>query len=152
MKIKINIFLLVLLWSNMLLSQTQPTGTPISVPQNSNPQNNQAWFRGGNLPGGTGGSNNIFGTNWNSPIYTVTNGTVRTRLNGALAANINGVNQNVTGFFGIGLNGYFANNSPMAMLHLEGPNNTPGYTGNGWRRWMQTGTFMRENSDAMYVG
>jgi hypothetical protein len=86
------------------------------------------------------------------PLWFKTAGVVRARLNNSLTANISGVNQNVTVFFGIGLNGYFANNSPMAMLHLEGPNNTPGYTGNGWRRWMQTGTFMRENSDAMYVG
>ncbi len=38
------------------------------------------------------------------------------------------------------------------MLHLEGPNNTGGATGAGWRTWMRTGTFMKENSDAMYLG
>ncbi|HRP53087.1 MAG TPA: hypothetical protein PLI97_06215 [Fluviicola sp.] len=40
------------------------------------------------------------------------------------------------------------------MLHLEGNNNTP-YTnhfGGQYRTWMRVGTFMRENSDAMYVG
>jgi hypothetical protein len=86
------------------------------------------------------------------PLWFKTAGVVRARLNNSLTTNINGVNQNVTGYFGIGLNGYFANNSPVAMLHLEGPNNTPGYICGGWRRWMQTGTYMREHSDAMYVG
>ncbi len=40
------------------------------------------------------------------------------------------------------------------MLHLEGNNNTP-YTnhfGGQYRTWMRVGTFMRENSDVMYVG
>jgi hypothetical protein len=121
--------------------KAQPVGTPANSP---------FWNRGGNLQ--INNSSNIFGTFWNSGIYTYTASVCRTRLNGSQIANINGVNQDVTGYFGIGLNGYFANNSPVSMLHLEGPNNTPGYTGNGWRRWMQTGTFMRENSDAMYVG
>lgn len=98
---------------------------------------------------------NTYYVGWNNnqiPLWFNTNGLVRARLNNSSIVNINGVNQNVTGYFGIGLNNYFATETPMAMLHLEGPNNTPGYTGNGWRSWMQTGTFMRENSDAMYVG
>lgn len=40
------------------------------------------------------------------------------------------------------------------MLHLEGNNNTT-YTnhyGGQYRTWMRVGAFMRENSDAMYVG
>jgi hypothetical protein len=53
---------------------------------------------------------------------------------------------------GISPNGYFTNNSPWSMLHLEGPNNVPQFTGGQWRSWMKTGLFMRENSDAMYVG
>ncbi len=86
------------------------------------------------------------------PLWFKTNGVVRARLNNSAIANINGVNQNVTGYFGIGLNNYFATQTPMAMLHLEGPNNSGNMTGFGWRAWMRTGTFMKENSDAMYVG
>ncbi len=55
-----------------------------------------------------------------------------------------------TGFVGIGVNNYFATNSPLTMLHIEGVNATPGTT--AWRNWMKTGVFMKENSDNMYVG
>ena len=54
--------------------------------QNStgNPGNSSDWRRGGNLiaPFGQGGSNNIFGTMWNSPIYTYTNGINRMTIFG----------------------------------------------------------------------
>lgn len=121
--------------------KAQPVGTPANSP---------FWNRGGNLQ--INNSSNIFGTFWNSGIYTYTASVCRTRLNGNQISNINGVNQNVTGYFGIGLNNYFATQTPMAMLHLEGPNNTASMDGLGWRAWMRTGTFMKENSDAMYVG
>jgi hypothetical protein len=80
MKPKHLLFFILLSTSLISMAQT-PTGTPISYPGNANPWYNQAWFRGGNLPGGAGGFNNIFGTFWNSPIFTYTNGTNRTRLN-----------------------------------------------------------------------
>lgn len=75
------------------------------------------------------------------------------RINGTLFAPIAGVTQNVSGYVGISPNGYFANNTPRAMLHLDGLNNTgnPGFPGD-WRSWMKTGVYIRENSDAMYVG
>lgn len=145
---KISLLLILISLTLILHAQQGPTGQ-------NNPSYNQNWSRTGNYQNGSNPTGaNIFGTNWNSPIYTVTNGTVRTRLNGKFTTTINGsYNVDVSGYFGIGPSGHFATNSPMAMLHLEGStNNTPGYTGNGWRRWMQTGTFMRENSDAMYVG
>lgn len=85
-----------------------------------------------------------------NPLMFRTNNINRMRLNGNLITPIFGVNQNVSGYFGISPQGFFANNSPWAMLHLDGPNNTP-FLGD-WRRWMRTGVYMRENSDAMYVG
>lgn len=137
-------------------AQQNQTGPPISpntppfiLPIRNTVEN--AWYRGGNFQGGDGGNKNIFGTMWNSPIYTVTDGITRTRLNGTLTTPINGVNQNVDGYFGIGRNNFFNNNSPWSMLHLEGDNNTFFLFGQ-WRKWMNTGLFMRENSDAMYVG
>jgi hypothetical protein len=87
-----------------------------------------------------------------NPLFFRTNAITRMRLNGTQNATLNGVaNHNVSGYFGIGPNGFFNTNTPWAMLHLEGPDNT-GFGGNGWRRWMNTGLFMRENSDGMYVG
>lgn len=111
------------------------------------------WRQGGNTGGP--GAPNIFGTTGgnNNPIYTVTNGVNRTRLNGTLMNNYLGTGfmHDVSGHFGIGLNGYFNNNTPLTMLHLEGPNNT-NFTGGQFRTWMRTGMFARENSGAMYVG
>lgn len=104
--------------------------------------------------------NNTFGltkylgynaTNGINPLFTRTNNINRLRLNGNQTALINGVNQNVAGYFGIAPSGHFTSNSPWAMLHLEGPNSTP-FVGNGWRSWMQTGLLMKEESDQMYVG
>ncbi len=98
---------------------------------------------------------NTYYVGWNNnqiPLWFNTNGVVRARLNNSLISTINGVDKDVSGYFGIGLNNYFATHTPMAMLHLEGLNNTTSLDGLGWRAWMQTGTFMKENSDAMYVG
>ncbi len=130
-------------------AQSNQTGNPPS--NNVNAQAKAAWYRGGNFPIGTNPTGaNIFGTMWNSPIYTVTNGINRTRLNGNLITPIFGVNQNVSGYFGIDPNGYFSTNSPMSMLHLHS-SNVPVFT-TGWRRWMKTGMLVEENSDGMYVG
>ncbi len=90
-------------------------------------------------------------TNGVNPLFFKTNNLTRIRLNGNQIYNYNGTPINVSGFFGIGLNNYFANNTPLTMLHLEGSNNTP-FTFGQYRGWMKTGLFMRENSDAMYVG
>ncbi len=96
----------------------------------------------GRNSGNSGISNYIFGTFWNSPIHTYTDGTNRTRLNVSLVTNLNRVfSHDDSGYFGIAPNGYFATNTPWSMLHLDGDNNTP-YSGNGWRKWMKTGVFM----------
>ena len=52
------------------------------------------WSRGGNTNTSPNGMNNIFGTLWNSPIYTKTYDEFRTKLNGNLTAQyfINGYN------------------------------------------------------------
>ena len=132
------------------LSQQLPTGTPPA--NNTNAQASAGWYRGGNAL--INGGNNVFGTLWNSPIYTRTNGITRTRLNGTLTNNYLGTGflHDVSGHFGIGLNGYFNTETPLTMLHLEGPSNVPQFTGGQFRAWMRTGMFARENSDAMYVG
>jgi len=119
------------------------------------PGNTLHWKLGGNL--GTGidavnATNNILGTIPNLPLLFHTNGVQRTRLNGNLITPINGVNQNVSGFMGLSPNGYFANNSPITLLHLMGPDNSSFGIGGGWRKWMSTGIFINEHSDGMYVG
>ena len=103
------------------LTAQPPTGTPPTPYPAFNPpttQNvaNSAWYRGGNFNVGPAGNNNIFGTMWNSPIYTKTNGFTRTRLNGDLTTIISGVNQNVSGYMGLSFNpggpSFFDANSP----------------------------------------
>lgn len=118
------------------------------------------WMRGGNniplFPPAL--QNNRFGTfpPQQSSVYTFTGGVLRSVLNCNMTATINGVaGFNNSGFMGLGssasANNLWTTTGPRSMLHLEGPNNTL-FGGNGWRSWMQTGIFMKEHSDAMYVG
>lgn len=73
-----------LLTSYIAYSQSPPTGSPPA--SSTAAQAGAAWYRGGNA---LSNGNNIFGTMWNSPIYTVTNGVNRTKLNGAISYTIN---------------------------------------------------------------
>jgi hypothetical protein len=93
-------------------------------------------------------------TNGANPLLFRTNALTRMRLNGEETHNYLGTGfpVDVKGHFGIGFNGYFQNNTPLTMLHLEGPTNVPMFTGGQLRAWMKTGMFARENSDFMYVG
>jgi len=63
-------------------------GSLIYAQQNStgNSAASKDWYRGGNIAAnaGLGGTNNIFGTMWNSPIYTYTAGMNRVLVNGNL--------------------------------------------------------------------
>lgn len=153
MKKIINLITVTLLAVNAS-AQQPPTGVGTGVIPATPFNMTKAWFRGGNNAAGAGATDNIFGTMWNSPIYTKTAGFTRTRLNGDFTANINGVAQNVSGYMGLSYNpgagSVFDVESPRSMLHIDGPNNTP--FGGDWRSWMRTGTYYRENSDAMYVG
>lgn len=151
-----------------LIAQQGPTGNPLTGnagnPSASVSLANSSWYRGGNNPGGTAGLANIFGTMWNSPIYTYTNGSHRMTVNGNL--NYNGGYFSAPGFFGwltanyptytlgagnkpsgfIGIN----TDKPQSRLHISGV--TTVGPGTGWRPWMQNGVFMNERSNNMYVG
>lgn len=98
---KITILIGSLLIGSLIYGQQAPTGP--TIPNSTNVPNKagHAWFRGGNQFGGQGGGKNIFGTMWNSPIYTYSNGVNRARLNGTLTTPLSGVNQNVSGFMGL---------------------------------------------------
>ena len=72
---------------HVLANAQTPTGT--APPATIFPPNlptvkgyaERAWYRGGNFPGGIAGANNIFGTMWNSAIYTHTNNKNRMIVN-----------------------------------------------------------------------
>lgn len=89
-----------------------------------------------------------------NPLFFRTNNITRMRLNGEETHNYLGTGfpVDVKGHLGIGFNGYFQNNTPLTMLHLEGPTNVPMFNGGQLRAWMKTGLFARESSDFMYVG
>lgn len=89
----------------------QQAQTPYTTPFANTPAQavttaNAAWYRGGNIPGGTAGNANIFGTLWNSPIYTQTFGITRMTLMGT---NPTG---SITGALGLGTI------TPLSFLHL----------------------------------
>jgi len=67
---KITLLISTLLIGSFIYAQQDPTGSP---------GGGAFWRRGGNTPAGT---NNIFGTMWNSPIYTYTNGINRMTIFG----------------------------------------------------------------------
>ncbi len=115
------------------------------------------WFTTGN----NASANNILGTLTNVPLNIYTAGTKRVVINPTYTASgstaqpvINGVGWpqiNTSGYFGISPSGYFSNHPVATLLHLYGSNNT-NWTSAGWRKWMQSGILINENSDAMYVG
>jgi hypothetical protein len=68
---------LLALSNEALIAQQNPTpyATPLaSTPAQAVTTANAAWYRGGNNNTGPAGNANIFGTLWNSPIYTQTAG------------------------------------------------------------------------------
>ncbi len=123
---------------------------------------NQNWSRNGNTGNGSTPTNaNIFGTAWNSPIYTISNGLIRMKLNGTYAIgnqySVNGFTTlnstiNTTGYLGLGLNtgNIWNTKGPFSMLHLNG--NGSFVQELGYRPWMQTGITFTSNSDMAYIG
>lgn len=173
MKTKQLFIISALLYSINAISQQTPTPSPPADPAVPLPlplpqQGTVAWYRGGNTPSTAGANKNIFGTLWNSPIYTVTNGALRMKLNatfniaGAPQYTINGFTAangvNTSGYLWIGPDApiggggtYYNNKGAFSMLHLNGTT-TLAAIELGYRPWMKTGITFTENSDLMYVG
>lgn len=156
-------FTFLLCLGNLAFDQQDPTGTP-------HPNiNYNDWFRGGNS--GNILSPNIFGTMWNSPIYTQTNGVNRMKLNGAFTSNATQYNidgysvwgntattVNTTGYLLLGPNAPFQTTTGQtiyndkgaySLLHLNGSNLIQQ---NGYRPWMKTGITFTDNQDLSYIG
>ena len=152
--------------SYVAFSQTVPTGAPPAP--NTNARAAAAWYRGGNT---ATSPNNIFGTMWNSPIYTYSDSQRRMKLNGSF----NGGTQytiegytfaqgvNTSGYLLLGQDGATQNGNPslfdskgaFSMLHLNGIQNSGGggfVQEFGYRPWMQTGVTFTGNNDLMYFG
>ena len=134
-------------------AQQIPTGnTPAN---NTTAQALAAWYRGGNAL--INGNNNIFGTRWNSGIYTMTNGQYRMKLNGTVNYPVNGYNGNRDGYLllgqSIGTNYSSPTQGAASLLHLNGRISSTGFMAFlGHRPWMQTGITMTDNDDLSYFG
>ncbi len=153
--------------------QQAPT---VNNPGNGGATNPNYWSRAGSSDNG-GGTNNIFGTRWNSPIYFITGGlaqnTYRARLNGdftfpnqypingyTFSNDQNGVN--TSGYFGLGFNkdalwsqnpasGLGNPRGPFSLLHLNGREGDF-VQQFGFRPWMKTGITFTDNNDLSYMG
>lgn len=116
----------------------QPTGTP---------GNSSDWRRGGNLaaPPGLGGTSNIFGTVWNSPVYHFTANQFRMIVNGdkTTPTTVAAGSQNTSGFIGINVQ------NPLSRLHLGG--SILSLYG-GYRPWMREGFTIQNADDQMWFG
>jgi Chaperone of endosialidase len=148
------------------ISQQAPTGPSPSGTGTVN-QANKAWYRGGNaaLPG----TENIFGTLWNSPIYSLTNNAFRTKLNGDF---VSGTQYSINGFGwpAVNTSGYlllgednptqfgggsiYGSKGAFSLLHLNGAQSPSAvFTQEfGYRPWMKTGITFTGNTDLMYLG
>ena len=125
-----------LLIANGVFAQQNPTNTnPSGVASGGISQ--LYWSRAGN--NNINGYNNIFGTLWNSPIYTVTDSTQRMVLMGSNPTN------GISGALGLGTN----LTNPQAFLHVA--NNFSGpFTGNG-RLFRTDGLSTVSNSWSMWL-
>lgn len=140
-----------------LNAQQVPTGPSISPFSPPPVLEQHAWYRGGNAAGAAGGIKNIFGTLWNSPIYTQTFGVNRTKLNGTVPYTVNGFTAARDGYMLLGPDAPVAGGTlysakgAFSLLHLNGTT-TLAAIELGYRPWMKTGITFTENSDLMYVG
>jgi hypothetical protein len=153
---KTKFLLFVSLIQFQFLAQQVPTvndpGGVIPSGQNST----QYWSRAGNQL--VGGINNIFGTKWNSPIYTITNDQYRMKLNGIVNYPVNGFAGQRNGYLLLGFSQNYATSlftgatsGAFSQLHINGPNGTLVQNG-GYRPWMQTGVTFTDNDDLSYFG
>jgi hypothetical protein len=133
----------------VLHAQQNPTNTFPTTATNGT-SSNQFWSRAGNTE--AFGSNNIFGTLWNSPIWVQTNGLNRVQFfsNQGSAAQPWVTPLPYGGGMGINLDPSNPVRNPLSLLHI-GENLQTGTQG-GYRSWMQVGTFMGHRSDQFYVG
>jgi hypothetical protein len=138
-----------------LLAQQSPTNTSPGGIGPSGQNNVQFWSRAGNNGQGTN-VNNIFGTLWNSGIYTKTNDQFRMKLNGTVNYTVNGFTGQRDGYLLLGAtssdNYSNANKGAASLLHMNGRYNTGIQPELGYRPWMQTGITMTDNDDLSYFG
>ena len=152
------------LLNGLAFAQQSPTLSSPALPLLNGQLSEQFWSRAGNT--NINGSNNIFGTLWNSPIYTQTNGAYRMKLNGTFSGGgqylINGFNAasgvNTSGYLLLGrsmaiqntTNNIYSTRGAFSLLHLNGEGDAVQEL--GYRPWMKTGITFTGNNDLSYFG
>lgn len=156
MKLKLTIATVLLVAIQHCFSQNTIIGNGSVF--NSDPTNNLArssWYRGGNFLGGLAGSNNVFGTLWNSSIYHYTDNAFKMKLNGNYSYSVNGFFGSKNGYLLLGQEQtgttFFQNNGAFSRLHLHDGNGTF-VQQLGYRSWMKNGIYFTGNNDAGYMG
>jgi len=149
----------------------QPANGPTAAnTTNTSTKADLAWRMGGNSWALADPINrrNIFGFGYgNSPIYTQTDGVMRSKLNGTFIGttqySINGFGGlqgvNTTGYFllgvdyGTGANSFYNSRGAFSLMHLNGNSNGSTFVQDGgYRPWMKTGITFTDNQDRAYVG
>ncbi len=143
--------------SGVVISQQNPTNNNPSVPAQNGTNDRAFWSRSGNSQ--INGNNNIFGTLWNSPIYTQTNGVNRYKLNGTLNYPVNGFTAPRDGYFlltsiNASMSGspgllYDGGRGAFSQFHIHGGGIAQEF---GYRSWMRTGITLTDNNDMSYIG
>ena len=150
-KLKLSTLTLGLISINVSAQQLPTNTSPAGVgPSGQN--NAQFWSRAGNS--NAIGINNIFGTNFNSPVYHYTTGKQRMIVfddtwNTAGSLPFGGSSTPNGGGLALNLNPASPVTRPAALLTIA--NGNPNFNG-GWRNWMQVGTFNYEGFNQLYVG
>lgn len=132
------------------------------------------WSRAGNT--NVNGGNNVFGTKFDSPIYTVTGTgfnvtgtTFRSKINCGYTSlsqyTVNGFTYgttnttiNTTGYMLLGYNSLlgtgrlYDTKGAFSMLHLNGKTPNEQIQEFGFRPWMKTGVTFTDNKDLSYIG
>lgn len=151
---KTKLLFLIIIIKFYSFAQQSPTNTSPAGVGPSGQNNAQFWSRAGNQL--VGRTNNIFGTKWNSPIYTITSDQNRMKLNGIVSYPVNGFTGQRDGYLLLGAtssdNYSNANKGAASLLHMNGRYNTGIQPELGYRPWMQTGITMTDNDDLSYFG
>jgi hypothetical protein len=148
------------------MAQQVPT---LNSPPNGGQNNSLYWARSGNLGSGANNQNNLFGTKWNSPIYTITGDnfnaqSYRMKVNGIFTGfgNQYSINNytwpavNTTGYVLIGQNNnsitdgaaLYNQKGAFSQLHINGEGSQ--YQEFGYRPWMKAGITLTGNRDLSF--
>lgn len=154
----LNLILGTSLFTISLFAQQGPTNNSPSAPSQNGTNARDFWSRAGNT--NLNGTNNIFGTLWDSPIFVQTDGGNRlmfshlasgAQLQAYTGSLLNPLPGNRLTRIGISRDGSQPVTKPLSLLHL-GYNSPISGIAAGHRSWQDIGTMYMAQTDNFYVG